>query len=896
VTTQTAVATNTVTLTINGQAVTVEKGTLLIEAAKQAGVDVPHFCYHPKLKPDANCRMCLVEIEKAPKLQTSCNMPAAEGMVVSTNSPKVAEARAGVLEFILANHPLDCPICDKGGECHLQDEAHAYTPNYSKFGEPKRFFEKEYFGPLIDKEMTRCVQCLRCVRYCDEIVDSRALGSRDRGDLLQIGGLVNKELDCEFCGGCIQICPVGALTSRVAMYDYRPWQLKKIETICPHCADGCRLKVESRDNVVLRITSDAGRGRNNGDLCAKGYFGFDVVNRTDRVVKPLVRKARTLVETSWFETTALVASRFAAIKAQHGGSAIGGVISAQAPNEDLYLFQKFMRLVMGSPHVDSTARYGHHNTVAALRDVVGHGRMTASYEDVERAQALVVIGADLTETNPIVSYRVKSAVRARGATLVTIGRYGANHGSFVSNLVNRATHPLTTAPGQERAAVLGLIKALVESGRIDPRLAASSPHYVQRLSTLAGRLSWDDLAARAEVPRQAMETAAGMYAGAERAVILFGQDVIRSVGAADTIRVIADLAILAGKLNAPGCGVNPLCDESNEQGAVELGVAPDYLPGLALATDGAARQRLAAAWQDELPSDTGWTAMEMLEQARSGKLKALYLVGEDPFGNLPASAKVREALANLEFLVCQDVFRGPSAEVAHVCLPAASFAEKEASWTNHEGRVQKGKQALDLVGEAEADTTMFSEIARSMGYPLDYAGPREILMEAGRVAPAMTSKGANVHPGAVVAATLAEYVSGGYERDVERRFAPRPARAASSEYPFHLTLGQSLFRSGALTARSAALAKVPHQGKLLVHPDDAIKLGIANGATVRVRSAHGAASVVVRISPKARPGQVLFPEQYVEAVRDLVPIEIDPATRVPIFREAAVAIEKTAGA
>ncbi len=887
--------TTQVTLTINGQAVTVEKGTLLIEAAKQAGVDVPHFCYHPKLKPDANCRMCLVEIEKSPKLQTSCNMPVAEGMVVSTNSPKVSEARAGVLEFILANHPLDCPICDKGGECHLQDEAHAYTPNYSQFGEAKRFFEKEYFGPLIDKEMTRCVQCLRCVRYCDEIVDSRALGARDRGDLLQIGGLVNKELDCEFCGGCIQICPVGALTSRVAMYDYRPWQLKKIETICPHCADGCRLKVESRDNVVLRITSDAGRGRNNGDLCAKGYFGFDVINRTDRVVKPLARKGQTLVETSWFEATALVASRFAAIKAQQGGTAIGGIISAQAPNEDLYLFQKFMRLVMGSPHVDSTARYGHHNTVAALRDVVGHGRMTASYEDVERAQALVVIGADLTETNPVVSYRVKSAVRAHGATLVTIGRYGANFGAFVSNLVNRATHPLATAPGQERAAVLGLIKALVESGRIAPRLSASAPRYVQRLSTLAGRLSWDDLAARAGVTRQAMETAAGLYAGAERAVILFGQDVIRSRGAIDTIRAIADLAILAGKLNAPGCGVNPLCDESNEQGAVELGVAPDYLPGLVPATDGAARQRLASAWQDELPAGTGWTAMEMLEQARSGKLKALYLVGEDPFAHLPASAKVREALANLEFLVCQDAFRGPSAEVAHVCLPAASFAEKEASWTNHEGRVQKGKQALDLVGEAEADTTIFSDLARSMGYPLDYDGAREILMEAARVVPAMAPKGSSVHPGAVDAATLAEYVSSGFERDVERRFDPGPARAAASGYPFHLTLIQSLFRSGALTARSAALAKVPHQGRLLVHPDDAVKLGIANGATVRVRSAHGAASVTVRISPKARPGQVLFPEHYVEAMRDLVPIELDPVTKVPIFREAAVAVEKTGG-
>ncbi|MEO5656369.1 MAG: NADH-quinone oxidoreductase subunit NuoG [Nitrospiria bacterium] len=889
-------ATTTVTLTINGQAVTVAKGTLLIEAAKQAGVDVPHFCYHPKLKPDANCRMCLVEIEKMPKLQTSCNMPVAEGMVARTDSPKVAEARAGVLEFILANHPLDCPICDKGGECHLQDEAHAYTPNYSAFREPKRFFEKEYFGPLIDKEMTRCVQCLRCVRYCDEIVDSRALGSRDRGSFLQIGGLVNKELDCEFCGGCIQICPVGALTNRVAQYDFRPWQLKKIETICPHCGDGCRLKVESRDNVVVRVTSDAGRGRNNGDLCAKGYFGFDAVNRDDRVKKPLVRRNGQLVETSWFEATALVAGRFAAIKAQHGGAAIGGVISADASNEDLYLFQKFMRLVLGSPHVDSTARYGHHNTVAALREVTGHGRMTASYEDLDRAQAFLVIGADLTETNPIVSYRVKHAVRFQGAKLVTVGRYGPNPGAFVSNLVNRATHPLTAAPGQERAVVLGLIKSLIEGRRVDGRLIQESPRYVERLSGLASRVSWDQLTAQSGVARPAIEAAATVYADAERAVALFGRDVVRSRGAADTIRLIADLALLAGKLTAPGCGLGPLADEANAQGAVELGAAPEYLPGLVPAGDGEAGRRVASAWKDELPSGPGWSLMEMLEEARAGRLKALYLVGDDPLRSLPASAKVGEALARLELLVCQDAFLGPSAEAAHICLPAATMAEREGSWTNHEGRVQRGKQALDPVGEAQADVAMFSDIARTMGYPLDYADAKDIAAEIARVAPAVAPKGASVHPGAVQPAVVSQYLSNGYEQDVERRFAPESSPRAASAYPFHLTLIQSLFRSGALTARSTALAKVPHQAKLLIHPDDAAALGVGSGGTVRMRSAQGAAEVVVRVSTKARPGRVLFPEHYLDTVRDLIPIEVDPATKVPTFRETAVALERVAAA
>ncbi len=886
--THAAAATNTVTLTINGQSVTVPKGTLLIEAAKHAGADVPHFCYHPKLKPDANCRMCLVEIEKSPKLQTSCNLPAAEGMVVSTHSPKVAEARSGVLEFILANHPLDCPICDKGGECQLQDESHAYTPNYSAFRESKRFFEKEYFGPLIDKEMTRCVQCLRCVRYCDEIVDSRALGSRDRGSSLQIGAQVGHDLDCEFCGGCIQICPVGALTSRVAMYDYRPWQLKKVETICPHCGDGCRLKVESRDNVVLRITSDSGRGRNNGDLCARGYFGFDVVNHADRLRKPRVRRDGRLVETSWFEASALVAKRLAAVKTQFGGAAIGGVISAQAPNEDVYLFQKFMRLVLGSPHVDSTARLGHHNAVAGLREIVGHARMTASYEDLDRAHAIVVVGADLTETNPVLSYRVKHATRMAGASLVTIGRYGANPGAFISNLVNRAAHPLIAAPGRERAVVLGMLKAVIESGKTDAELPAG---YLDRVRQLVGRAAWDAIAAQSGVSRPAIEAAAAVYASAERAVILFGRDVVRSADALDTIRLIADLAIAAGKLTAPGCGIGPVCDEANDQGAVELGATPEYLPGLAPADDPKARQALGALWKDELPSGPGWTMMEMLDQARAGKLKALYLVGEDPFGDLPASADVQGALAKLEWLICQDSFLGPSAEFAHVCLPSATFAEKDATWTNQEGRAQRGKQPVELAEQARPDTEIFSEIAGAMGYPLDYAGAREVATEIARTAPAFAPKGATVHPGAVVRPVLDAYLAGGYARDVERRFALTAAPDGTSEYPFHLTITRSLFRSGALLARSEALAKAPYQGMLLVHPDDAARLGAGDGSTVRLRSPLGSARVKIRVSAKARPGQVLFPEHYTDAVRDLAPVHVDAVTRVPVFGSTAVAVE-----
>ena len=287
------------TLKINGQDVTVEKGTRVIEAAKLAGAEIAHFCYHPKLKPDANCRMCLVEIEKMPKLQTSCSTEVAEGMVVQTESDKVKEAQKGVMAFLLGNHPLDCPECDQGGECQLQDFAHQHGAMTSPFGEVKRTFEKSYFGPLIEKEMNRCVSCLRCVRYCDEVIGSNALGSMNRGSMHEVGAFARQELDCEFCGGCVQICPVGALTSRLSMFDYRTWQLKKTETICNYCGDGCTLTLEAAEEEITRVSSETGTGRNSGDLCARGFFGYGAVNHESRLTRPLLRLDSGDLEVTW---------------------------------------------------------------------------------------------------------------------------------------------------------------------------------------------------------------------------------------------------------------------------------------------------------------------------------------------------------------------------------------------------------------------------------------------------------------------------------------------------------------------------------------------------------------------------------------------------------------------
>jgi len=364
----------TVRLTIDGISITVPKGTLVIEAARRVGVMIPHFCYHPKLKPDANCRMCLVEVEKMPKLQTSCSTVATDGMAVRTATSVVNDAHKSVLEFILANHPLDCPVCDQGGRCDLQDFSHEYTATASRFVETKRIFQKEYFSPLIETQMNRCVQCLRCVRYCDEVMDVKALAPSGRGTMTEIKSFGPHPLDCEFCGGCVQICPVGAITSRLSMYEYRPWMVKRADTICQFCGDGCQVTVQTKGNELIEVNSEYGAGRNNGDLCARGFFGYHATSHPDRLTRPLLRRNGHLVEATWEEALEYTAQQIARLKQAHGSQAFGGLITSRCTNEELYLFQKFMRLAIGTNNLDSSARYGQLNGVQAMRRIQGTHR------------------------------------------------------------------------------------------------------------------------------------------------------------------------------------------------------------------------------------------------------------------------------------------------------------------------------------------------------------------------------------------------------------------------------------------------------------------------------------------------------------------------------------------
>jgi len=875
-----------VNILIDGKPIAVEKGTLVIEAARRLGVMIPHFCYHPKLTYDANCRMCLVEVEKLPKLQTSCSTMCAEGMVVRTNTPIVNEAHQSVLEFILANHPLDCPICDQGGRCDLQDFSHEYTPTTSAFQDTKRVFQKEYFSPLIEKEMNRCVSCLRCVRYCDQVLDVKALAPINRGTMTEISHFGGHQLDCEFCGGCVQICPVGAFVSRQSLYEYRPWMMKRADTTCGYCGDGCALTLETYGEKVIEVMSAYGEGRNSGDLCARGFFGYQYVNHPDRLTTPLVRQADGhLHPATWDEVFPFLAERLTQLKLTHGAESIGGLISARCTNEDLYLFQKFMRLAIGSNHLDSTARYGHINAARALRRVQGTNRWTVSYEDIVQADVLLLIGTQVTAANPIVGLKVKEAVKKHGAKLLTLETLVPSI-ETTSNIANLSTTHLTVPVGRHGAAIRGLVKAVFDENLVDAGTTARAGDFVLRVRAAATAAPYPN-----DPDEAALRTMAKTFTSAQRGVILIGQDLLQAPGGYESTVNLLDFLLLIGKLTQPGWGLAPLTEENNEQGAVEMGATAEYLPGPADVNDPAARSQIASVWKDEPPATKGMRLLEMLDAARAGKLKALFILGENPVRSLPASAKIAGALENLDLLVVQELFLTETAKLADVVLPACSYAEKNGTFTNSEGFVQKVRSGLTPVGDSRPDWEILSALSVMMGYPLEYGDAKEILKEIRAVIPGYRVLGATPEPAKVDTSSVERYVTGGFAEDLAARYDTGGSPEVNS-HRWSLRIGQTLFHSGAMSTKAQGLLELQKEGKLIMHPADAQRLDIAESDRVRLTSTTGEATVPVTMLGRIPEGTLFFPESFREGLASLVNLSVDPVTGVPYSKHLHVAVAK----
>jgi NADH-quinone oxidoreductase subunit G len=647
-----------VTLTVDGKKLTVPAGTLLIEACKSTGIEVPSFCYYPGLSLQGACRMCLVEIEKMPKLQTACTTPVAEGMVVSTENDKIKQARKSMLELLLANHPLDCPVCDAGGECELQDMTFKYGAAESKFMDIKNHREEQQWSPVVYFDRPRCILCYRCIRACGEGMDVWALGIQNRGSSAIIAPNKEDHLECEECGMCIDICPVGALTSGAYRYKTRPWEMKHVGTVCTHCGDGCKTTLGvRRADTGMDIVRGDNRDKSgiNGDfLCIKGRYAFDFANHSDRLSHPLIKRDGKFVSSTWDEAIQLIATKF-----KEAGNSIGVIGSNRTSNEESYLLQKFARLVLGTNSID------HHRTAdfpAFASALAGRANATASMRDVASAPAILLIGNDPTEQHPLLAWQIRTNVRLHRAKVYVVN-------SSPIKLRRQATVFAQIAPGSEA----GFVQFLV------------------------GNDSAADAVVSADFNKDAITGLRDKLKGEQGLVIIFGSELR---GAA--IKSLIDFGL------AQGAKFLCLGDYANSRGASDMGLFPDMLPGYAPVTNAT---QFHQNWTDAIPATAGLNLLQMVDAAKGGNLKALYVVGSNPV----ACYNIDPFALSKTFVVVQDMFLTETANIADVVLPVANAYEKSGTYTNTAGDLQVLKKAGDFAG-TRSDFECIIRIAQAMGY------------------------------------------------------------------------------------------------------------------------------------------------------------------------------------
>ncbi|MGD9526074.1 formate dehydrogenase subunit alpha [Pseudonocardia sp.] len=899
-----------VEVTIDGTAVAVPAGTSVLRAAKHAGIDIPKLCATDSLEAFGSCRLCIVEIDGAKGVPASCTTPVADGMVVRTQTEKVAKLRRGVMELYISDHPLDCLTCSANGDCELQDMAGVTGLREVRYGSGvdaganHMDAPTDTSNPYFTFEASKCIVCSRCVRACDEVQGTIALTIEGRGFGSKVAagaGVSFFESDCVSCGACVQACPTATLQENTVIELGMP--TRSVVTTCAYCGVGCSFKAELRGDELVRMVPYKDGGANEGHSCVKGRFAFGYASHPDRVLEPMVRDSiaddwRTV---SWEEAISFTARRLREIQAEHGAGAIGAITSSRCTNEEVYVVQKMVRAAFGNNNVDTCARVCHSPTGYGLKQTFGTSAGTQDFKSVDQADVIMVIGANPTDGHPVFASRMKRRLR-QGAKLIVVDPRRID---LVRTPHIEATHHLQLAPGTNVAVVNALAHVAVTEGLADLEFMAERCEGVQEWTAFISRPehSPEAVADITGVPAEELRAAARLYAGSRNAAIYYGLGVTEHSQGSTMVMGMANLAMATGNIGRDGVGVNPLRGQNNVQGSCDMGSFPHELPGYRHVSDDGVRAIYDELWGVEVLDEPGLRIPNMFDSAIDGTFRALFVQGEDIAQSDPNTHHVQAALAALDLLVVQDLFVNETAKFAHVLLPGTSFLEKDGTFTNAERRINRVRPVMaPRTGKQEWE--IVCEIAQAMGYPMHYDSAAEIMDEIALTTPTFAGVsfahldrvGSVQWPcnDAAPEGTPIMHVGGfvrGKGKLVQTVYVPTKERS-TRKFPLILTTGRILsqYNVGAQTRRTANVAWHP-EDVLELHPHDAEVRGIVDGDIVTLASRVGVTSLHAVISDRMPVGVCYTTFHHPVTGANVVTTEhSDWATNCPEYKVTAVQV------
>ena len=905
----------TVTLKIDGFDVAVPKGTSLMRAAVEAGIQVPKLCATDSLEPFGSCRLCLVEIDGRKGYPASCTTPAENGMVVRTQTPKLQDLRKGVMELYISDHPLDCLTCSANGNCELQDMAGVTGLRNVRYGVGAAAgahhcdSAKDESNPYFTYDPSKCIVCNRCVRACEETQGTFALTISGRGFNSRVSPGQDQpfmDSECVSCGACVEACPTATLQEKSVIWLGQPEH--SAITTCAYCGVGCGFKAEMKGNEVVRMVPWKDGKANEGHSCVKGRFAWGYATHKDRITQPMIRAKITdpWREVSWDEAINHAASEFKRIQAKYGKDSVGGISSSRCTNEEVYLVQKLIRAAFGTNNIDTCARVCHSPTGYGMGQTFGTSAGTQTFKSVEHADMIMVIGANPTDAHPVFASRMKKRLRA-GAKLVVVD---PRRIELVNAPHVKADHHLALKPGTNVAMITALAHVVVTEGLLNEAYVA------ERCDTKSFR-DWREFVARPEnspeafeavtgVPAAEVRAAARLYAAGPNSAIYYGLGVTEHAQGSTMVIGIANLAMACGMVGREGVGVNPLRGQNNVQGSCDMGSFPHELPGYRHISDTTVRAEFEAAWGVDLSPEPGLRIPNMFEAALGGSFKGLYCQGEDIVQSDPNTQHVSSALEAMECIVVQDIFLNETAKYAHVLLPGSSFLEKDGTFTNAERRISRVRQVMPpLAGLGDWEVTM--KLSNALGYPMHYTHPEQIMQEIAELTPSF--RGVSYKKieqlGSVQwpcnedteeAGTAIMHVDRfvrGKGRFFVTQYVPTEEKV-TRRFPLLLTTGRILsqYNVGAQTRRTPN-SEWHDEDRLEIHPHDAEERGIGQGDWVGIASRAGQTVLRADLSDRVQPGVVYTTFHFPESGANVITTDSsDWATNCPEYKVTAVQVTK----